>query len=379
MTAIDRTLRDQLSRIVDPIETAPSLPFACYSDEAVARLEHSAVFEKSWIALGRADQWPNPGDYSTREIAGRPVIVLRDRDATLRGFANSCRHRGTLLLEGQGTARVITCPFHHWTYGLDGRLRGAPDMPTCFDKSVHGLLAHRLEVRDGFAFLCLDPAAPSLDQWLGDFSRLHAPWALDSLVSTFHREFEVACNWKTFLEVFSEYYHLPYVHRTSIDGLYGRPDPADPTEGCYASQFGATHGSGGLLEDGQAHALPPIGSLQGRNRDGVRYSWVFPNLVFAAGSECLWTYQTTPLAADSCQVRFTFCVPSASVDLPDFEDRARHYYDRMIAAVDEDIPMLERQQKGFAGASDLQGRFSPTLEPNVARFAIWYARQMCPA
>ena len=307
-----------------------------------------------------------------------PVIVLRDRDGSLRAFSNSCRHRGTLLLEGRGQAKVITCPFHRWSYGLDGRLRGAPDMDQvpCFDKADYGLIAFRVGTRDGFAFLCFDQEAPDLDDWLGDFSELHAPWSLGDMVSTFHRDLDVACNWKAFLEVFSEYYHLPYVHGGSIEGLYGRPDPGDSTLGRYASQFGATNGTGGLLKDRQDQALPTIASLAGRNRQGARYSWVFPNLAFAAGTESLWVYQAFPLAVDRCRVRSTLCVPAKTAALPDFEARAQHYYDRLVSVLDEDIPMLERQQKGLATPYGGQGRFCTPLEPIVANFAIWYAGQM---
>ncbi|MEM7226419.1 MAG: aromatic ring-hydroxylating dioxygenase subunit alpha [Pseudomonadota bacterium] len=371
-------LRDRLAAVLPPIETAPSLPFEVYSDEAVLRWEQAAIFRRAWIGLGRADQWANPGAYSALEVAGVPVIVLRDKQGTLRAFANACRHRGTLLLEGSGSAAVITCPFHRWTYGLDGRLRGAPDMDQvpCFDKADYGLVPFRLETRDGFAFLCFDAQAPSLDRWLGDFSALHAPWSLGDMVSTFHRELEVACNWKTFLEVFSEYYHLPYVHGGSIEGLYGRPDPGDATVGSYASQFSTTDGTGGLLKDRQDQILPTIASLEGRNRQGARYSWVFPNLAFAAGTESLWVYEAMPLAANRCRVRSTLCVPAETAALPDFEARAQHYIDRLIAVLDEDIPMLERQQKGLSTPYGGQGRFCTALEPIVANFAVWYARQM---
>ena len=372
--SLDR-LKDALASVVPPIEMAPSLPFACYSDAAIYQRELSEVFQSGWVSIGRSDQWPAPGDFSALEIAGHPVIVVRDKAGNLRAFANSCRHRGTLLLEGSGRAAAITCPFHRWSYGLDGRLRGAPHMESApsFNKADYGLLPYRLETRDGFVFLSLDDAAPALDAWLGDFSALHDPWALDDMVSTFRREFQVACNWKAFLEVFSEYYHVPFVHGNSIEGLYGRPDPGDATEGCYASQFGPTAGTGGLLAGQQDRSLPTIGSLEGRNRQGVRYTWVFPNLAFAASSECLWMYEAMPLAPNRCQVRSTFCVPAATAALPDFEARARHYYDRLVAVLDEDIPMLERQRRGLANPHGGQGRFAAELEPIVGHFAVWYA------
>lgn len=122
-------LRDALSNVAAPIATSATLPPACYADSSVADIERDAVFRTSWVGLGRWDQWKEPGDYSALEIAGIPVIIVRDKTQTLRAYSNSCRHRGSMMLEGSGNAQSISCPFHRWTYGLDGGLRGAPDMP----------------------------------------------------------------------------------------------------------------------------------------------------------------------------------------------------------------------------------------------------------
>ncbi len=367
-----------LAAVRAPIETSATLPPGCYSDPEVLRCERDEIFRRSWIGLGRADRWREPGDYAALDLAGVPLLVLRDRQGGLRAFANSCRHRGSLLLEGEGCRPLITCPFHAWVYGLDGGLRVAPsvDQLPGFDKADHGLVRFRAEERHGFAFVCLDPDAADLDAWLGDFPALHAPWALDRLVTTRRRELEVACNWKVFLEVFNEYYHLPSVHPDSIGDLYAPPDPPDLTEGCYASQFGATEGTGGLLEESQDQGLPLIPGLAGRNRHGVRYSWVFPNLTFAAGADALWVYDAVPLAPDRTRVGMTVCFPPETVALDDFEARAKHYYHRMDAALAEDVPALERQQAGLTSPYARQGRFAPLLEPNVASFAFWYAERM---
>ena len=370
-----------LAAVHPPIETAATLPPPCYTDPEVFESERDTIFRQSWIGLGRADRWREAGDYQAFDLAGVPLLVLRDRQGGLRAFANSCRHRGSLLLEGAGCRPLITCPFHAWVYGLDGRLRSAPsvDQLPGFDKAEYGLIQFRAEERQGFAFVCLDPAAPDLDAQLGDFPTLHAPWAFDRLVTTRRRELEIGCNWKTFLEIFNEYYHLPSVHPGSIGDLYAAPDPPDQTEGCYASQFGTTEGTGGLLEESQDQGLPPIPGLAGRNRQGVRYSWVFPNLTFAAGADALWVYDAVPLAPDRTRVGMTVCFPPETVALDDFEARARHYYHRMDTALAEDVPALERQQAGLTSPYARAGRFAPLLEPNVASFAFWYAERMSAA
>ncbi|MBC8270260.1 MAG: aromatic ring-hydroxylating dioxygenase subunit alpha [Rhodospirillaceae bacterium] len=368
-------LNAELAAVSGPVNTAATLPPACYADANVAELERDAVFRTAWIGLGRSDQWKTAGDYSAVTIAGIPTIVIRDKAGDLQAFANSCRHRGSLMLEGSGNSQAISCPFHRWTYSLDGALRGAPDMPdeSVFKKCDHGLIPFRIAERDGFVFICYNNTTEDIDAWLGDFSKVHAPWKLDKLVTTHRLELEVNCNWKGFLEVFNEYYHLPYVHPTTVDGVYDRPDPAEKVSGRYATQFSTTDGTGGLLEGSQQYALPPMTWLDGRNRDGTRYTWLFPNMTFAASTEAIWVYEATPLETGKCRVIMTVCFPPETIEHEDFENRAKLYYDRMDAALGEDIPALLRYHQGLASPFAIQGRYCAELEPNVASFAMWYA------
>jgi phenylpropionate dioxygenase-like ring-hydroxylating dioxygenase large terminal subunit len=375
LIAMREQFRRDLSTVAAPIATSATLPAACYANADVAEIERDAIFRTSWIGIGRWDQWENPGDYSALTIARVPVIVVRDKSKTLRVFSNSCRHRGSLMLEGSGNAQTISCPFHRWTYGLDGALRGAPDMPddAAFKKCDHGLIEFRAAERDGFAFICLSEDTDDIDTWMGDFSEIHAPWNLGSLVTTRRLELEVDCNWKGFLEVFNEYYHLPYIHPDTVDGVYARPDEPDQVTGRYASQFSTTEGTGGLLETTQEYALPTMASLEGRNRNGTRYTWMFPNMTFAASTEAIWIYEATPLETGRCRIVMTVCFPPETVALEQFEECAQVYYGRMDAALNEDIPALARHYKGQVSPFATQGRYCAELEPNVANFAFWYA------
>ena len=319
---------------------------------------------------------PAPGDYAALDLAGVPLILLRDKAGELRAFANSCRHRGTKLLAGSGRCRTVTCPFHGWVYGLDGGLVHAPDMERAegFAPGDYGLLPLRLEERDGFAFVNLDGAAPPLDDWLGDFSGFHAPWRLGEMVSARRREFEVACNWKLFLEVFNEYYHLKFVHPRSIGGIYHAPDEPEDLDGQFVTQFGSHDASSGLLAADRAKAFPTTPGLEGRNREGTRYSWVFPNLTFAASSEAIWVYEVSPLAPDRTWVGMTCAFPQGTFEVEDFAERSAAYFERLDVAIAEDIAVLELQQQGLASPFARPGRFSH-LEPNVARFERWLAER----
>ena len=374
---IPSSLFKRLAAVRPPIETSATLPPMVYSDQSVFELEKRWLLHESWIGVGRADRWKSPGDYSAIEIAGTPIVVLYGHDRQLRAFANSCRHRGAKLLIGKGSCEVIRCPFHRWTYALDGRLLVAPKMDKTpqFDKSEYGLIPVRIAVKEGFAFICLNENMASLDEWLGDFSKLHAPWSLSGMVSTRRREFEVRCNWKIFLEVFNEYYHLPYVHPDTLHDTYHTPDDLDLVTGNYVTQFGSTEGSGALLIDDQSHHLPRIKSLTPRMAQGARYTWMFPNMTFAAGGESIWVYEVYPIAPNRTWVGMTVCFPKDTVTVDNFENYAEHYYHRMDNALAEDIPAIENQQVGVTSPLAEQGRFS-YLEPSVATFACWYAEQM---
>lgn len=368
-----------LAEVTRDLATSPTLPPACYTSAEVLAAENSALLRQSWLGVARSDQWTGPGDYATLDLAGTPVIVVRDARGRLRAFANTCRHRGTRLLQGAGHAERIRCPFHGWTYDLDGRLRGAPRMGRTrhFRHADMGLVEFRTAERGGFVFVALSDETPGIDEWLGAFDAVHAPWPLDTLVTTRRRELRVDCNWKLFLEVFNESYHLDCVHAATFGGIYREPDPADDVGACVQSGFSPTDGTGGLTRDGQAHALPVMPGLGGRNREGTRYTWVFPSLTFAAGSEALWAYEARPAGPARCRVTQWVCFPPRTVATPGFEEKAERYYARMDAALCEDVAVLEQQQLGMDSPFARPGRWSE-LEEGAAAFAAWYAEHLPP-
>ena len=368
-----------LALCLAPADEASSLPAACYSDLAVHLVERDTVFRHGWIGVGRFDRWSDMGDFSAMDLGDVPVVVVRD-EGRLRAFANTCSHRSSQVMVGDGNCSRMRCPFHFWTYGLDGRLLGAPSMQRTagFDRADHGLHEFDLAERHGFVFVSLEESPPPIDEWLGDFGEVHEPWALAEMVTTRRREFTVDCNWKGFAEVFNEYYHLPYVHPGSIDSTYDDPDEPDVVVGAYATHFGTTQGTGGLLVDKQHRALPLIDGLPDREAHGVRYSWLFPNLVIATGAEGMWMYEVYPDGPNRCRCAQVVCFPPTTIARPGFAEAAEAYYERFDVAISEDIPVLEQQHLGMRSPFSRQGRFS-YLEPNVARFAAWYAERLLSA
>ena len=372
------TLNMALAKCLLPIDQAWSLPPECYTKAKITDLEVTKIFQSQWICVGRSDQLTEAGDYTCIDFADLSIILIRGNDLKLRAFANTCRHRGARLLNGSGKTSGIRCPFHSWAYKLDGSLAGAPHMEAALDfcKSDFNLIGYQVSECLGFLFVRLTQDGPDLATTLGDFPALHAPWPIETLESKRMRSFEVACNWKTFIEVFNEYYHLPFVHPDSIDDVYLTPDPGDCVNGAFTSQFGSTDGTGGLLQTTQQKPLPLMPGLSGKEAAGVRYSWVFPNMTFAIGVDAMWVYHAYPLAPDRCLVHQTACFPPETIQHNEFNDRVAAYYHRLDAALDEDIPALINQQKGLSSPDARQGRFQPLLEPNVGRFAHWYAAQM---
>jgi hypothetical protein len=164
--------------------------------------------------------------------------------------------------------------------------------------------------------------------------------------------------------VFNEYYHLPYVHPGTINSLYPEPDSTDDVIGEYTTQFGTTSGNPALLEEQQrqqVQSLPVIKTLDEKQRNGTRYTWVYPNMTFAASTDCLWMYHVYPLNGHSTRVVQTICFPSETILLDDFDAVSQAYYKRFDLAIDEDIPALEKQQVGIQSPYAVQVCCAGTL------------------
>jgi len=354
-----------------PLQAEP-LPAWCYTSPEFLRREADEVFAKSWICIGRGDLIPDAGDYRAIELCGRQLVMLRDRGGQVRVLSNVCRHRGAVLLEGTGRRSVITCPFHAWGYALDGSLRAAPDMEEteAFDKQHYGLKNYEVGEACGFVFVRLVPGGPSLQDSLGDFESVLRPWRPETLVTARERRFVAPCNWKLFLEVFMEDYHLKAVHKSSIYGTYTKPEHQTHFNGDFTTIWNPHAGTSALLPSEQHRALPPI---QGNDQAGTRYTWFYPSFAFAATLDCLWYFEVYPDGPSRTRVTIGMCFPPESVAQPGFEAMLDAYDARWKVAMDEDLVVLERQQRGMESGQYTPGRLSH-LEPCVGLFADWLVR-----
>ncbi len=219
-----------------PFVEARTLPAEAYTSGTVFRLEQEAIFGRSWLCVGREADIPAAGDYFLQEMAGDSVIVARGGDGAVRAFYNVCRHRGSRILEspkGSGLKRLL-CPYHAWSYELDGRVQNAPQMGEGFRKEQFGLVPVRLGLFHGFIFLNLDDSAPPLERHLADlpdFSRFR----MAELRCGKRIEYEVAANWKLICENYSECYHCAGVHPQlfRISDLIGRGHRRQEIGSCF--------------------------------------------------------------------------------------------------------------------------------------------------
>ena len=221
-------------RFAPDVAEASTLPASWYRDPEILRRECDRVFARTWQLVGRAEQVASPGDYFTAEVAGEPLVVARGDDGTVRAFSNVCRHRAGPVASGAGNRRAFRCGYHGWSYALDGRLQSTPEWEGVrnFDRASQSLPAMRVETWGPFVFVCLDTAAAALPAALGAIGRetAHLPLARMRLVRTV--DYEIACNWKVYVDNYVEGYHIPIVHPE----LFRRLD-----YGAYAVETAAGH------------------------------------------------------------------------------------------------------------------------------------------
>lgn len=357
-----------------PLLDAETPPTWCYTSEAFYRREVERIFHKVWNFLGAADQIANPGDYFTVTFAGVPVIILRDQDGVLRAFANSCRHRGSALLDGSGNCKRIVCPYHSWSYRLDGSLAAAPEMQQThnFDPAENGLVPLKLETWGGFLFLNFDPDAGPLSEFLGDLPERVGAYRLEDMACSRRKEYVIECNWKLFVENAKESYHIATVHRQTINKYASARSSGywvEETSGEYCCTFAEHEGSMALLKG--SSGFPPNESLAGlREAGGTTAPLIYPSTYLACTIDCAWYLELHPLGPSRTRLVHGALFPKDRLTRNDFEDIADNYYRRWDITIEEDIVASERQQKGIDSPFARPGRFSHR-EPLVHVIDNW--------
>lgn len=330
-----------------PLGEAKSLPPAFYTDPAIFKAEMEHIHLKNWFFAGRVDEVAKRGDFRTFDTVGGPALLMRGDDGVLRAFANVCRHRSSTLLEGCGNARRIICPYHAWSYRLDGTLAGAPNMSEVpnFDPShpSHTLAEIRMEIWEGAIFLNYDNEAPSLAKHLGNLPDLLGSHRFGEMVCTWRTEIETRCNWKMLLENAMETYHTGIVHAATIGA---QRSVSFPTVGEWQSFQVLSTQSIAVLND--KPPFPPIEGLNEHSKQGTHFTLIHPTTQFASAQDCIWWLAVRPVAVDHTILSIGGCFPRAYTEQPDFPQLAAPYYKRWEAVAREDVGILEKQQRGLS-------------------------------
>lgn len=360
--ALARQLREYVATRTTAL--APGIvrnPIASYSDPARARLERERLFLRLPIFMGMSCRLPAPGDFLTEEVAGVPVLLARAPDGTLGAYANICRHRGAPVAEGCGHARAFVCPYHGWTYGLDGTLAGIPDAASFegVDRATHGLRALPVAERHGMMFVRLAPegGAIDVDAHLAGLGEEFGAYGFGGYHFFAAETMTPAINWKFGVDTFLESYHLPALHRNTVAPLIRGNVAA-----CDA--FG-DHGRVTMVRPGaEAWNSMPEADWDVLTHVLPIYR-LFPNGIVVFQSDHLETWRILPGdVPDRCSVEFALYAPEAPAT-----DKARAYwqknYDLAIRTVKtEDFALGERMQRGFMSglqAEVIYGRNEPGL------------------
>jgi choline monooxygenase len=337
------------------LERAETIPSAWYTDPGMLETERAAVFGRCWQPVALAASVEKPGTYCAGEIAGESVLVTRGEDGVLRAFSNVCRHRGSELCTGAGSGAVVRCPYHGWTYQLDGRLHGAPEFEGVeeWDRSTVCLPPFRAERWGPYVWVNLDAAAPPLAEVMGaipqEVAEIGCP--IDDLRLACRRDYTIECNWKVYVDNYLEGYHLPAAHPS----LFRELDYAQyrvETFPHYSSQIAPIRAAGG----GEARRYQ-----FGDSSNRALYYWIFPNTMLNVYPDNLSANIIVPLGAEKTLTIFEwFSYGGAGVapETIDFSDEIQQ----------EDIKICESVQRGLRSRHYDRGRFSVKRENGVHHF-----------
>jgi choline monooxygenase len=334
------------------LEKASTIPSPWYFDPRIARLEIERVFAHTWQVAGRVDQVCERGEFFTVELGDEPIVVARGEDGVLRGFYNVCRHHAAAVVtEAQGRAKQFRCPYHGWTYGNDGALKGMVEFEgVCdFERAKNGLVPVAVDTWENFVFVNLDGAAGSLKDFLANVPELVAPLQLMEKLNFFDRRvYTLNCNWKVYVDNYLDGgYHVPHAHK-------GLSSVIEYTNYTIENFDRACLQSSPLSSDSKSEK-GVAATRQGR----AFYLWIYPNFMINAYEGVMDTNLVLPLAVDKCAVVFDYY----------FSDISKKALRKNQASIkvsekvqDEDVAICDAVQKGLASRAYLAGRLSVRRE-----------------
>ena len=341
----------------DPSELAPqaattatALPARYYVDPTMPARDRASIFDTAWQLIAHVSQLRGSGDHVVADLAGLPVLAVRGADCVIRVFHNVCRHRAGPIAQCDGlAAKSLRCRYHGWTYTLEGQLRAAPEMQGVEDFDVADIRLPQLAVRvwQGLVFAAVNAArAPDFDAFVaGIDARLGGDRGLQRYGNHHRANYDIACNWKVYVDNYLEGYHVPHVH-PELNRLLDYRSYVTETAEWHSFQFSPRESGDGLYGSGDA-----------------LYYWMWPNTMLNILPGRLQTNTVIPLGVDRCRVLFDSYYADAAddgrrdADIA-FSDEVQH----------EDLGICEDVQRGFASGSYVPGRLNPLRETGVHHF-----------
>jgi len=345
-----------------PFEEAHAMPRSVYTSESFLRAELNSVFSKDWFCAGRASSISNTGEYLTLELAGQPIMVIREQDGTLRAQSNVCLHRMSTLLEGRGQTNSIVCPYHAWTYELNGNLRGAPAMEKnkAFCKNDMRLPSVRCEQWLGWIMVTLNPNATAVSEQLSEVEAMVADYDMTNYEETFFETHRWDTNWKVLAENFMESYHLPVCHRGTIGGLSKLDEMICPPGGDVFNYHT-------ILKDesfkiGIAH--PSNTTMQGERRRTTYLLALYPSLMITLTPGYFWYLSLHPAGVGQVDIMFGGGMSKEFMN----DDSAESHFNELKKLLDEvnieDRGCTEKVYKGLCSNFSSPGPLSHLERPN---------------
>jgi Rieske 2Fe-2S family protein len=372
---------DRTVASADLAQETRTLPGRNYFDPAIFALEQERIFSRLWVCVGRADRLPDAGSYIVSQVGTESIIVLRDRAGELRAFLNVCRHRGARLCpvgqgeppggteEGQGRLHAtLQCPYHAWTYALDGRLIGAPNMgrDPSFDPDRYGLIPVALHVWEGLIWLNLSPDPPALADQLGVLYSRFAHYRVGELARAATITYDVRANWKLVVENFSECYHCAVVHSELAAHV---PDYR-------AGRVTGTDGGAALLGPGVESltmtgttARPPLPGLRPEDRHAYYGDVYRPNVFVNLHPDYVVVHVLAPLTADHTRITCDWLFAPEIAGVPGFNPTdAVEFWDLVNR---QDWRACELVQQGVTSRAYADGGVYGPDERHIRRFNDW--------
>jgi phenylpropionate dioxygenase-like ring-hydroxylating dioxygenase large terminal subunit len=356
--------------------TASALPPQHYTDPAFYAAEEATIFRKQWVPVARADELEKAGDYVAYDLAGAPIVVARWKDGGLRAMSATCLHRYMPVVEGAGNRTSFQCPYHLWTYGLDGQLIGAPEMDRAEGLSISDcrLPEIRVETWEGFVFVNLDASAPALAPQLATLTEKLRTYRIGEMRTAGTLEYESDWNWKIMVENFIESYHHIGVHPDTLQPFFPASGTShDDIDGPYVFH---------LIPTKDRALLPAKFSVPDDLLDDYHSQLtvisVFPLLLFALQPDEMDVLQIIPESIGRHRVRWSICYRPDAWSDPVFEEKLAGSKAILDAVHRQDMDACRSVQRGVVSPFARPGRLSH-LEKGVWQFNDWVREQLAAA